>query len=226
MFAESLKPRLELAGGHLRWAARATRSRIALGILALGTVFFCAASALDLRVNWSESMPRGVYRRIEPALERGTWVAVCLEGRTADLARERGYLIDGSCASGLASIFERIVGVPGDRIDLAMRGVAVNGAAVPNSESSARDSRGRPLEHTPEGTMLLADGRFFVMGMNPGRSWDSRSFGVVSAHQIVAAAAPTRAGPGRAPTRFGNSHTDTRRAHRAARPWYRGSAHA
>jgi type IV secretory pathway protease TraF len=29
-----------------------------------------------------------------------------------------------------------------------------------------------------------------VMGMNPSRSWDSRYFGAISAHQIVAGARP------------------------------------
>jgi len=169
---------------------RPKRVRMVLGIFALSALLVGAASAFDVRVNWSESMPRGIYQRMEPVLERGAWVAVCLEGAAADLARERGYVIDGSCASGLAPIFKRLVGVPGDRIDVATDGVALNGAPVPESELRAVDSRGRALEHTPEGPTILAEGRFFVMGMNPSRSWDSRYFGAVSANQIVASARP------------------------------------
>jgi conjugative transfer signal peptidase TraF len=99
-------------------------------------------------------------------------------------------VIDGPCPSGLTPIFKRLAGVPGDRIDVAADGVAVNGVAVPGSELSAVDSQGRPLEHAPEGATLLAEGAFFVMGMNPSRSWDSRYFGAISAHQIVAGARP------------------------------------
>jgi len=169
---------------------RPKRVRIVLAIFASSALAVGAASAFDLRVNWTESMPRGIYQRMEPTLERGAWVAVCLDGAAADLARERGYVIDGSCASGLAPIFKRLVGVPGDRVAVAMDGVAVNGAAVPHSELTEVDSRGRPLEHTGEGEIILSEGRFFVMGMNPSRSWDSRYFGAVSANQIVAGARP------------------------------------
>jgi len=164
--------------------------RIVLGIFVLSAVLVGAAGAFDLRVNWTESMPRGIYQRMEPALERGAWVALCLEGHAAELARERGYVIDGSCPSGLTPIFKRLVGVPGDRIDLAIYGVAVNGTPLPDSELKEVDSRGRSLEHTAQGELVLSEGRYFVMGMNPSRSWDSRYFGAVSAKQIVAGARP------------------------------------
>ena len=169
---------------------RPKRVRIVLGIFALSAVLVGGASTFDLRVNWTESMPRGIYQRMEPALERGAWVAVCLEGDAAELARERGYVIDGSCPSGLTPIFKRLVGVPGDRIRVAMDGVAVNGAAVADSELAEVDSRRRPLEHTAQGELVLTEGRYFVMGMNASRSWDSRYFGAVSARQIVAGAKP------------------------------------
>ena len=176
------------------WFSRDFGSRkgvwIALGILAMSAVILVVTRAFDVRVNWTESMPRGVYQRTDPALERGAWVAVCLEGKAAQLARERAYVIDGSCASGLTPVLKRIVGIPGDRIDLAIDGVAVNGAPLPDSALKEVDSRGRPLERAAEEEFVLPEGRYFVMGMNPSRSWDSRYFGAVSEHQIVAGARP------------------------------------
>ena len=173
-----------------RDSRRPKRVRIVLGIFALSAVLVGAAGAFDLRVNWTESMPRGIYQRMEPVLERGAWVAVCLEGNAAELARERGYVIDGSCPSGFTPVFKRLVGVPGDRIRVAMDGVAVNGVGVPHSELKEVDSRGRPLDRTAQGEFVLTEDRFFVMGMNPSRSWDSRYFGAISARQIVAGARP------------------------------------
>jgi conjugative transfer signal peptidase TraF len=169
---------------------RPKRVRIVLAIFATSAVLVGAAGVFDLRVNWTDSMPRGIYQRMEPVFERGAWVAVCLEGRAAKLARGRGYVIDGPCASGLAPVFKRVVGVPGDRIEVAAGGVVVNGAAVAHSELQEVDSQGRSLEHAAEGEFVLPEGHFFVMGMNPSRSWDSRYFGAVSAHQIVAGARP------------------------------------
>ena len=66
----------------------------------------------------------------------------------------------------------------------------MNGAAVPDSELKEVDSPGLPQEHTAEGEIVLTEGRFFVMGMNASRNSDSRHFGPVSAHQVVAGARP------------------------------------
>jgi len=169
---------------------KSERARIGLAILSLGSALVGIASALDLRVNWTESMPRGLYQRMDPTLERDAWVAVCLEGRAAEIARERGYVIHGSCASGLDPILKRLVGVPGDRIEVAADGIAVNGVPVPHSDTKDVDARARPLEHTPKGEIVLSDGHFFVMGMNLSRSWDSRYFGAIGEHQIIASARP------------------------------------
>jgi len=93
--------------------------RIVLGIFTLSAVLLGATSAFDLRVNWTESMPRGIHQRVRPAVERGAWVAVCLESAAAEVVWERGYVIDGSCPSGLTPVFKRVVGIPGDRIRVA-----------------------------------------------------------------------------------------------------------
>jgi conjugative transfer signal peptidase TraF len=169
---------------------RSKRTRTVVGILALSGLIVGVASAFGLRVNWTESMPRGIYQRVQPVLERGAWVAVCVDGDAAELARERGYVIDGSCPSGLTPIFKRLAAVPGDRVRIERDGVAVNGAPVPGSELKEFDSRGRSLEPIAQGEFLLTEGQFFVMGMNSPRSWDSRYFGAVSAHQIIAGARP------------------------------------
>ena len=122
---------LDLWGGDLlgprkldsNWISRDSGAakwvRIVLGIFTLSAVLLGATSAFDLRVNWTESMPRGIHQRVRPAVERGAWVAVCLESDAAELARERGYVIDGSCPSGLTPVFKRVVGIPGDRIRIA-----------------------------------------------------------------------------------------------------------
>jgi hypothetical protein len=70
--------------------------RIVLGIFTLSAILVGPASAFVLRVSWTESMPRGIHQRVRPALERGAWVAVCLESNVAELARERRCVIDGS----------------------------------------------------------------------------------------------------------------------------------
>lgn len=164
--------------------------KIVGGIFVICIVAVGCAKAFDLHVNWTESMPRGLYRSVEPTFGRGEWVAVCLEGDAAAIARERAYVIDGSCREGLAAVFKQIRAVPGDRVELDVDGVHINGEAVAGSMLSEVDSKGRRLANAGTGERLLADGTFWVMGTNLNRSWDSRYFGVVRETQIIGKAVP------------------------------------
>ncbi len=164
--------------------------RFVLSILSASALLVVTAEAFDLRLIWTESMPRGLYQRVDPALVRGEWVAVCLAGDAAQFARERRYVIDGACPSGLSEIVKRIAAIPGDRVALERSGVRINGRPVEGSELENRDSRGDPLPHAAEGELVLAEGRYFVMGAKLERSWDSRYFGPVAREQIVGGARP------------------------------------
>ncbi len=171
-------------------AARARRVRIVSAIFAASALLVGAAMALELRINWTESMPFGLYQRTSPALVRGEWVAVCLDGEAARIARERRYVIAGSCASGVTEIVKRIAAIPGDRIVLGQGGVRVNGEPIAGSQLLDRDSQGEPLAHAEEGEFVLADDSYWVMGTNVRRSWDSRYFGSIEREQIVGGALP------------------------------------
>ncbi len=83
------------------WASSLSgRARLVLRARPLGFVvlLLCAgggASRLGLTLNLTASLPRGVYQRVDPALQRGSLVLVCLPASWAALARERGYLARG-----------------------------------------------------------------------------------------------------------------------------------
>jgi conjugative transfer signal peptidase TraF len=180
-----------MRGERARDPGRRRRVRIVLSILGASALLVAVASAFELRVNWTESMPRGLYQRVDPTLVRGESVAVCLEGEAARIARERRYVIAGSCRSGLAEVVKRIVAIPGDRVELGRRdGVRVNGEPIAGSALLDRDSQGEPLAPAEEGELVLAEGRYFVMGTNVRRSWDSRYFGPIAREQIVGGARP------------------------------------
>ncbi len=117
-----------------------------------------------MRVNLTPSLPQGVYIVRPGTPGKGDLVTFCLEGEFADLARERGYLVAGSCPSGLRPLLKRIAGLPGDAIpgDLFIR---------------SADSRGRPMPSAlPEG--VIPSGMALLLADHPG-SFDSRYFGLV-----------------------------------------------
>lgn len=176
------------------WIARDPgRSRrawtVALAIAGVASVGL-TAHAFDVHVNWTESMPVGVYQRVDAQLERGSWVVFCLDGEPAEVAFARGYVIRGTCPSGVQSIFKRIAAIPGDRVEVGARGVAINGAPVQRSALRQVDFRGRPLTPFSRGESVLPEGRYFVLGTNLEHSWDSRYFGPIEVSQITGSAAP------------------------------------
>ena len=72
---------------------------------------------------------------------------------------------------------KRIIGVPGDRVTLADGHVWVNGELL--SEPYVGD-----IDRTSYLSLVVEEGRYFVLGDNRPRSSDSREFGLVPADHI------------------------------------------
>jgi conjugative transfer signal peptidase TraF len=135
----------------------------ALALCGLGLIFLLPWCA-GLRVNLTPSLPKGIYALCPGAPGKGDFVAFCLEGEFADLARERGYVLAGSCPSGLRPLLKVVAGLPGDAIpgDLFVRSM---------------DSLGRDLPSAlPEGN--IPPGMALVLADHSG-SFDGRYFGLV-----------------------------------------------
>ena len=127
-----------------------------------------AAWDLGLRINPTPSLPRGLYRIVPDVLPlKGDLVTFCLEGEKAAYALEREYLGAGSCPSGAQPLLKRLVGLPGEKVDLGGR-VALK-----------VDSQGREVKASAdlEGGIIPSD-MAVVLADHPG-SFDSRYFGFV-----------------------------------------------
>jgi len=149
-----------------------------------------AAHALDFRINWTSSMPIGLYREVPARLERGEIVLVCLPEEIAQVGRQRRYLPLGDCPEGVSPIVKKIVAIAGDEIELQEEFLAVNGVVVDRTPLRSSDSLARPMDHVPLGRRLVADGEVWVLGSERSRSWDSRYFGLVPVESIVASTKP------------------------------------
>ncbi len=158
--------------------------------LALAAGLVPAAHALDLRINWTSSMPLGLYREAPARLDRGEIALICLPEEIAQVGRQRRYLPLGDCPEGVSPIVKEIVAIAGDEIELQVEFLAVNGVLVDRAPLRSTDSLGRPMEHAPLGRRLVADGEVWVLGSERRRSWDSRYFGAVPVKAIVASAKP------------------------------------
>jgi conjugative transfer signal peptidase TraF len=159
----------------------------AAGVLAalvgLGAVF-------GLRLNLTESLPRGLYRTIAEEPRRGSIVVVCLPLHAAELARERGYLGPGSCPGGVRGIGKIVLATGGDVVAHREEGISVNRKPISKSPTLARDSRQRALPHYPWGDYALGSGEFWLFSPYRPNSYDSRYFGPVEASHVVSVLRP------------------------------------
>lgn len=173
-------------------ALGANSKRPRVTALAIGGLVFASASAawFGIRVNWTSSMPIGLYLETAVDLEREAMVFVCLPEAIARVGSARKYLPAGGCPSGTSSVLKQVLALPGDRVDLREDFLAVNELEVQRSRIRAVDSLGRPLDHASYGRRTVQDGELWVVGLNRERSWDSRYFGPIPLTSVVGAARP------------------------------------
>ena len=154
---------------------------LAFGGGALGLAI--AAEWAGLRFNDSPSMPTGLYVRTS-AESIASLVVFCPAEPFARLSIERRYRSRGNCPDGAEPLAKPIVARPGDTVELAARGMAVNGRLLPNTAPLVKDAVGRPLHKWPFGRYVVAPGVVWVASSYNSRSFDSRYFGPVDASQV------------------------------------------
>jgi conjugative transfer signal peptidase TraF len=159
------------------------------GVMVLAALVSLGA-LLGLRLNLTESLPRGVYRTVGQAPRRGSIVVVCLPLPAAELARERGYLGPGSCPGRVRGLGKIVLASGGDVVAHREEGIAVNRMPVANSRTLARDRRRRVLSHYPWGDDVLEPRALWLFSPFRPNAYDSRYFGPVDVSQVVSVLRP------------------------------------
>jgi conjugative transfer signal peptidase TraF len=156
--------------GNLRCVGRA-------GLLGIGlcVLTFQVCGWLGLRINFSPSLPSGLYITT-PA---GTLIEFCPSEPYASLALQRGYRSSGACPDGGAPLLKPVVATAGDQVAFTSRGLMVNGAPLKNTAPLTVDTKGRPLQHWQFGQSRVVSGTVWVASSYNARSFDSRYFGPV-----------------------------------------------
>jgi len=176
------------------WAT-VTRVRQGLAVLAvtaMGAVLLVLSGRLlQLRIILTDSAAgAGIYRLSDAPIMRGTLVAACLPAAIARTGLTRGYLQAGDCPGGAEPVAKVLGALPGDVVEVAPDGVAVNGVPFANSATAARDSTGQPLTHVAWGVRRVAAGEVWLFGFHNRRSWDARYFGALPLAAVRGALRP------------------------------------
>ncbi len=82
---------------------------------------------------------------------------------------------------------KRIIGLPGDRVELRDGRVYVNDVALDEPYLFARNGDPEPTDPQPGGATvwIVPEGQLLVMGDHRGSSADSRSFGPIEISQVI-----------------------------------------
>ena len=156
----------------------------------LGTL--AMAGAAGLRINFTASMPRGLWQvRTGAPVARASVVAICPPDR-ADIreAAQRGYIAAGACPGGLEPLLKPVAAIAGDLVTVTPLAVAVNGQPVADTAPLAQDEAGRTLRPVPPGSYRVASGEVWVLSSHDPRSFDSRYFGPLPAGGVQGEARP------------------------------------
>lgn len=159
---------------------------VSAGCLVAALICQFTLHLLQAWVNISASLPYGLYQTSATGAPyaRGELILTCLPPPAAQLANERSYVTVGSCTARTAPVGKYIVAIPGDRVEISLQGVRVNGHLLPNSQPSTVDGQGLPLQPAILHT-ILQDGEYLLL--NPLlQSFDSRYCGIVRAELFVA----------------------------------------
>lgn len=152
----------------------------------LAAVAVAVGLAAGLRLNVTESLPRGLYRASEFLPETaayGDLVTFC--PRPEVIGPVEPYLLAGDDCRGAdgvvayAELAKAVAGLPGDTVTVDTAGVAVNGRRLPRSAPLAHSRSGAPVA-SALGRHVLVPGEYWVHSGRVPYSLDSRYYGPVT----------------------------------------------
>ncbi len=147
--------------------------------LVLATLY--AAHWLGIRVNYSASVPLGVYLVTNA---KGSLIEFCPAEPWASESRQRGYREVGTCPDNAGPLLKPVVAQVGDIVETTAAGVFVNGKLLPKTAPLTVDSNGRPLKAWRFERIVVREGYLWVASSYNDHSYDSRYYGPVPAVRV------------------------------------------
>lgn len=173
---------LQSGGGRGRRDAVVRRARLTAAAVSVAAA---ARATASLRVNFTSSLPLGIYRSAPAGrITHGSVVLVCLPEPIARFARGREYLWRGECPGPAAPIGKLVLALAGDTVGVTAGGLRLNGFIVPRTQPLGADRKARPMVHYPYGDYVVPADRMWLYSPYDARSFDSRYFGPVPVSSV------------------------------------------
>ena len=142
-------------------------------------------------VNTSQSVPPGLYRKVDKPLGLGKIVVFCPPNRPDfQEALKRGYIQPGSCPDGFGSVMLKVAAKRKNIVTINENGVSVNDTLLPESKPLSKDKEDRPMPVIVLDRYELKDNEVLLMSGSTGEPYDGRYFGIIEADQISSVIVP------------------------------------
>ncbi len=148
----------------------------------LFVMLFIMAPFLPFSVNYTASMPRGLYYTSACSPQKNDIIQFRPPERIWNFALDRQYV-----DPVMEGLLKKIVAVEGDRVCWVNHMISVNGVVL--GMVADLDSQGRPLGHASGCEILLPD-HYLPMAPDFEKSFDGRYFGFIQSSHIQFCARP------------------------------------
>jgi conjugative transfer signal peptidase TraF len=145
-------------------------------------VIFIVIRFFDITINYTRSMPFGIYIKRSGDIGRGDIISFCLSDKYKKIGLKNQYIEYGTACDGAEALIKKVIAVPVYTVLLKKDSLRVNNQ-IYKYKTKQIDSSGRALLNYPRGKYKNIDG-YFVVGTNDENSWDSRYFGFVKNENI------------------------------------------
>lgn len=159
-----------------RWKVAGILTKLLTIVSAAFVGLFLTAPILPFSLNFTPSMPLGLYYTYDCSPVKGDIIQFRPDEEIWQLALDRGYVTDR-----MEGFLKAVVATSGDRVCWQEDKVFINGETA--GYVSAEDSMGRPLGHLPECTMVQ-ENQFLPMAPNYHKSYDGRYFGLINSENV------------------------------------------
>jgi conjugative transfer signal peptidase TraF len=176
--------------GVRRTLSESLLGRALLGWLLVLGIVACAA-ALGLRLNVSDSVPRGFYWASHSVPKRGDYAMVCPPSWPVfRAARAHGYFTGGTCPGDFEPLIKVVAATHGEKVAVGPLGVTINDRLWPHSAPRRYDASGWALPTFSSPPKTLAPHEVLVMSEHCELGFDARYFGPIPRTSIKATAVP------------------------------------
>lgn len=138
----------------------------------------------NVLINFSDSIPYGVYVKSNTAIKTGDYVALCLDETNQKIGLDRKYLHKGNICDGSKPLMKEVIALPNENVTLTKDYIQVNNQPRIELPVLAHDYQKRILTAYPSGK--YQNNCYWLIGNNNKKySWDSRYWGCIPSNQIL-----------------------------------------